>query len=237
MGKLYRGTIVAGGLAAALVAVAALGTAARAADPPRVQPSSAPAQAQGSSLLSGLPPAALGGRCLRSGGAFLRARIRGAVRLDVDLRGRELTCEGGPRLDGSGIRMGFEGRAGSAGRVRMIFGIDHAKEGRAGRELPTNLTVFFEDRKLLFATQGGDNCTVDRLTQEPVSSSRAATSSPRAGANVRAQAAPQAHSASAGTYRIVAHGFCIAPANDLSGRQRILVTTFDFAGRADFNAP
>ncbi len=225
MGKLYRGTIVAGGLAAALVAVAALGTAARAADPPRVQPSSAPAQAQGSSLLSGLPPAALGGRCLRSGGAFLRARIRGAVRLDVDLRGRELTCEGGPRLDGSGIRMGFEGRAGSAGRVRMIFGIDHAKEGRAGRELPTNLTVFFEDRKLLFATQGGDNCTVDRLAQEPVSKTHARSTA----------ATPRP--AAARSYRIVAHGFCIAPANDLSGRQRILVTTFDFAGRADFNAP
>jgi hypothetical protein len=33
----------------------------------------------------------------------------------------------------------------------------------------------------------------------------------------------------------VAHGFCIAPANDLGGHRRILVTTFDFAGRADFN--
>ena len=37
------------------------------------------------------------------------------------------------------------------------------------------------------------------------------------------------------TLDIVAHGFCIAPANDLGGNRRILVTTFDFAGRADFN--
>lgn len=95
----------------------------------------------------------------------------------------------------------------------MVFGIDGAKVGRSGRELPTNLTLIFEGEKLLFATQGDSNCTVDRLTQEPIVAN---------GHPTRA-------------YRIVAHGFCIAPANDVSGRRRILVTTFDFAGRADFN--
>ena len=174
----------------------------------------APVQAQQHSLLgAGLPAAALGGPCLRSGKAYLRARIRGAIRLDVDLRGPLLACEGGPRLDGSGIRMGFEGRVGPGQRrMRMVFGIDGAKEGRPGRELATNLTVIFEGEKLLFATQGDSNCTVDRLTQARVLS--------------------RGHAGHA--YRIVAHGFCIAPANDLSGHRRILVTTFDFAGRADF---
>ncbi len=177
--------------------------------------SSLPAQAQQRSLLgAGLPAVSLGGPCLRSGNAYLRARIRGAVTLDVDLHGLALTCEGGPRFDGSGIRMGFEGRVGPGQRrMRMVFGIDGAKEGRAGRELPTNLTVIFEGEKLLFATQGDGNCTVDRLTQ--------------------ARLVTHGHASHA--YRIVAHGFCIAPANDLGGHQRILVTTFDFAGRADFN--
>ncbi|MGH8201715.1 MAG: hypothetical protein ACREVO_15355 [Steroidobacteraceae bacterium] len=174
----------------------------------------APLQAQQHSLLgAGLPAAALGGPCLRSGKAYLRARIRGAIRLDVDLRGALLACEGGPRLDGSGIRMGFEGRVGPGQRrMRMVFGIDGAKEGRPGRELATNLTVIFEGEKLLFATQGDSNCTVDRLTQARVLS----------------------HGHAGHAYRIVAHGFCIAPANDLAGHRRILVTTFDFAGRADF---
>jgi hypothetical protein len=174
----------------------------------------APLQAQQQSLLgAGLPAAALGGPCLRSGKAYLRARIRGAIRLDVDLRGPLLACEGGPRLDGSGIRMGFEGRVGPGQRrMRMVFGIDGAKEGRPGRELATNLTVIFEGEKLLFATQGDSNCTVDRLTQARILS----------------------HGHAGHAYRIVAHGFCIAPANDLSGHRRILVTTFDFAGRADF---
>lgn len=174
------------------------------------------ARTRGHSLLSGLPPASLGGPCLRSGKAFLRARIGGAVRADVDLHGAALRCEGGPRSNGSGIRMGFEGRVPRLGRVRMIFGIDGATAGRAGRELPANLTVFLEDEKLLFATQGDGNCTVDRLTQEPVHATRAAKSR---------------------TYRIVAHGFCIAPVNDIAGRRRIVVTTFDFAGRAEFDTP
>jgi hypothetical protein len=164
----------------------------------------------------GLPPAALGGPCLRSGHAYLRARIRGAVTLDVALLGPSLACEGGPRLDGTGLRMGFEGRVGPAGRrLRMVFGIDGAKEGRPGRELPTNLTVIFEGEQQIFATQGVGNCTVDRLTQKPIAT---------------------AHGP-ARTYRVVAHGFCISPANDVGGHRRILVTTFDFAGRADFNTP
>jgi hypothetical protein len=173
-----------------------------------------PAHAQQPSVLgAGLPTVSLGGPCLRSGKAYLRAHIRGAVQLDVDLHGAALACEGGPRFDGSGIRMGFEGQVGPGKRrMRMVFGIDGAKEGRAGQELPTNLTVIFEGEKLLFATQGDGNCTVDRLTQARVVT----------------------HGHAARAYRIVAHGFCIAPANDLGGHRRILVTTFDFAGRADF---
>ena len=175
----------------------------------------------GHSLLSGLPPVALEGPCLHAGAAFLRVRIRGSVRLDVDLHGPGLACQGGPRSGGRGLRMGFAGRVGPAGRMRVIFGIDGARAGRSGRELPTNLTVIFEGQKLLFATQGDSNCTVDRLTQEPVASGRVA-SRPAPGGR---------------TYRVVAHGFCIAPVNDLSGRRRIFVSRFDFAGRADFDAP
>lgn len=158
----------------------------------------------------------MNGPCLGSGRAYLRARIRGALRLDIDLHGAQLSCEGGPRFDGSGLRMGFEGRVGLRGRrgrrVRMVFGIDGAREGRPGRELPTNLTVIFEGERQLFATQGDGNCTVDTLRQQPIGSGSGPTRS----------------------YLVTAHGFCIAPANDLSGKRRIMVTTFDFRGRADF---
>lgn len=174
---------------------------------------------------AGLPTVSLRGPCLRSARAYLRARIRGAVRLDVDLHGSQLSCEGGPRLDGSGIRIGFEGRVGSGRRhVRMVFGIDGAQEGRPGQELPTNLTVIFEGERQLFATQGDRNCTIDRLRQERIGEDRGRTHPLPADAKTR-------------SYLVTAHGFCIAPANDLGGKRRIMVTTFDFAGRADFEPP
>ena len=226
MWKPYRKMALAGGLAAVAAAVAA--TAGLAA------PAPAPPEARQHSLLAGVPRVALSVACLRSGTAYLRAHIRGAVRLDIDLKGHGLSCEGGPRLDGGGIRMGFEGRVEPGGRkLRMVFGIGGVQEGRAGRELPANLTVIFEGEHLLFSTQGDRNCTVDRLTQEPLSASHAPIRSPSAAATIRARSI----AAKTRAYRVVAHGFCIAPANDVSGRRRILVTTFDFAGRADFNDP
>ena len=215
------------------VGLAAL-TAAAARDAPMPPPGSRPAR---HSALDALPPASLGGTCLRAGKAYLRAQIRGAVRVDMALHGRELRCEGGPRLGGRGIRMGFEGRAARIGRVRMIFGIDGAREGRPGRELPTNLTVIFEDEKLLFATQGDGNCTVDRLTQKPLSGRPAPTRLSRAAAKTRVRSATATAAGATRRYQVVAHGFCIAPVNDLSGRRRIVVTTFDFSGRANFESP
>lgn len=211
--------------------LAALAVAVAAATAPAPAPAAIPQPAQ-RSLLGGLPPASLGGPCLPSKRAYLRARIRGALRLDVDLHGRRLECEGGPRLDGSGIRMGFEGRTASFGRLRVIFGITGVKEARPGRELPANLTVIFEDRKLLFATQGDGNCTVDRLTQELIKAGQAPSEPRRAPGAAPAPAAGR-HGR---TFRVTAHGFCIGPVNDLSGRRRIVVTSFDFAGRVDFNS-
>lgn len=174
----------------------------------------AQAQVRQRLLGAGLPSVSLSGPCLGSGKAYLRARIRGAVRINVEMHGAQLACEGGPRDGSPGLLLGFEGPAGGR-RVRMVFGIDGAREGQPGRELPTNLTVIFEGERQLFATQGDGNCTVDRLSQT------------RLGAG----------HGPARAYRVVAHGFCIAPANDLGGHRRILVTTFDFAGRADFNIP
>jgi len=174
---------------------------------------------------AGLPKVSLRGPCLRSGRAYLRARIRGAERLDVDLHGSQLTCEGGPRLESSGIRIAFEGRLRPRRRrVRMVFGIDGAREGRPGQELPTNLTVIFEGERQLFATQGDRNCTIDRLRQKRIGGDRGPSRSLPAMAKTR-------------SYLVTAHGFCIAPANDLGGKRRIMVTTFDFAGRADFEPP
>ncbi len=151
--------------------------------------------------------------CLPTGNGYLRARIRGAMNLDVNWHNADMQCEGGPRPDGSGLRVAFAGpRHADGRRLRLVFGVDSAREGRAGKELPTNLTVIFEGEERLFATRGDDHCTVDELRQERLGA---------LGGPVRA-------------WRIVARGFCIAPASSLSSDARILVSSFDFAGTAVF---
>jgi len=157
------------------------------------------------------PPTAPSG-CLPTGNGYLKARIRGALNLDIDWRNAELECDGGPRPDGSGIRMSFLGPARADGRrLRMVFGVTAAREGRSGHTLPTNLTVIVEGARRLYTTRGDDHCTVDTLNQQ----------------RLRAPGTPR-------KYRVVARGFCVAPATTLNNAERILVSSFDFAGNAVF---
>lgn len=161
---------------------------------------------------AGTPVAAPHG-CLPTGNGYLRASIRGALNLDVDWKNTEIECDGGPRPDGSALRISFAGPQHPDGRrLRLVFGVESVREGRSGSELPTNLTVIFEGEDRLFATRGDDHCTVDSLTQE------------RLGALGGSQR----------QYRVVARGFCVAPASTLDERARILVSSFDFAGAVLF---
>jgi hypothetical protein len=174
-------------------------------------PTPAPAGSRAEPSLPSRPRTARG--CLPGGNGYLRARIRGALNLDIDWRNAEIECEGGPRPDGTGVRVSFAGPPHADGhRLRMVFGVGSAREGRSGHDLPTNLTVIFEGEGRLFATRGEDHCTVDDLRQERLG----ALGGPRR------------------SWRIVARGFCIAPASTLSSDARILVTRFDFAGNAVF---
>ena len=151
--------------------------------------------------------------CLAVGNGYLRAKIRGALQLDVDLHNSELECDGGTRPDGSGIRVSFAGPLRSDGRrLRVVFGLVGATEGSAGRALPTNLTLIFEGEQRIFATRGDDKCTADEVRQE----------------RVGALAGPLR------SYRVVARGFCIAPINALNDPATILISSFDFAGSVSF---
>jgi len=151
--------------------------------------------------------------CLPAGNGYLRARIRGAMNLDIDWHNGEIECEGGPRPDGSGLRVSFAGpRHADGRRLRLVFGVGSVHEGRTGRALPTNLTVIFEGEERLFTTRGEDHCTVDELRQERLGALGGALRS----------------------WRIIARGFCTSPASTLNSEARILVSRFDFAGSAVF---
>jgi hypothetical protein len=149
--------------------------------------------------------------CLGDGTGYVRARIRGAMNMDLSWKDAQLACAGDARPDGSGLRVSFAG-PGPGGKVlRLVFGITAASEGKAGRELPTNLTVLLDGGRI-FATLGDDKCTLDQLSQRQL------------------PGAPGLR-----TWRIEGRGFCVTPANAIDGKGRILVSRFDFAGRVEFS--
>lgn len=162
-----------------------------------------------------VPSASAEAGCLPSGNGYLRARIRGALTLDLNWHDMEMECDGGARPDGSGIRVAFAGPPRKDGRrLRLVFGV-RAEEGASGRALPTNLTVIFEGEQRVFATRGDTRCTTDELRQERIGA---------LGGPVRA-------------YRVTARGFCTSPASTLVGDERIVMNSFDFAGHLVFGAP
>ena len=77
------------------------------------------AQAQKMPLGAGLPAVSLSGPCLPTGKSYLRAHIRGAVRLDIDLHRREQADDAiieGDRHD----------------EIRQAFGVEPAAQGGKG---------------------------------------------------------------------------------------------------------
>jgi hypothetical protein len=130
----------------------------------------------------------------------------------ADWGNHELSCEGGARPDGSGIRVALASLlpvsvAGKTHRLRFVFGIDLADTAAGGAQaLPTNLTVILEGEATLFATLGDDKCAVELLERRPLLAQ------------------------GAGLERIHARGYCIGPATDANGEQRLFVPTFEFAG-------
>jgi hypothetical protein len=151
------------------------------------------------------------GACLGDGTGYVRARIRGALNMDVDWKAAQLSCAGQARPDGSGLRISFAGPGPDGKVMRLVFGVQSAREGATGHELPTNLTVLLDGGRI-FATRGEDKCTIDALTQRQLP-----------------------HDGRLRAWRIEARGFCVQPASDITGKGRILVSRFDFAGRAEFS--
>jgi hypothetical protein len=151
--------------------------------------------------------------CLVAGDGYLRARLRGTLDLDLDWKDTQMECEGGPRPSGNGVRVSIGGPSrGEGRRIRFVFGVGGVTEGRGGENLRTNVTILFEGEQRVFATLGDDKCTVDSLSQQ-----RVETLDPK-----RA------------IYRVEARGFCLGPATSLSRGERVLLTSFDFAGRVEF---
>jgi hypothetical protein len=160
---------------AAMLSVTALGSAL---PPPAAAQTSArqpviqmpqPAAAAGQSSDADADPVLGRSPCVGDGTGYVRARIRGALQLDLNWHDAQMHCGGGLRPDGSGLRVSFAG-PGPGGKVmRLVFGVRSAHEGSSGKELPTNLTVLLDGGRV-FATRGDDKCTLDQLSQRALPS-------------------------------------------------------------------
>jgi hypothetical protein len=144
--------------------------------------------------------------CLPDRTGYLRLRVRGARNLDIDWRDAELQCDGGPRPGQAGLRLTFAARNPSGEpRLRLVLGIAVPPAAGSSRAVPANVTLIFEGENRLYSTRGDDKCTIDELQQTPIAASHA--------------------------LRVAGRGFCAAPAAAIDGRDDVLLSRFDFAGR------
>lgn len=90
-------------------------------------------------------------------------------------------------------------------RPRLVLGVAATLRAGSSREVPANVTLILEGENRIYSTRGDDKCMIDELLQTPI----------------------DAH-----TYRIAGRGFCSGPASSLDGTGNVLVSRFDFAGRA-----
>jgi hypothetical protein len=154
--------------------------------------------------------------CLDAGDGRLQARLRGELVADLDWSNAQMTCEGGTRPDGSGLRVSIVGPLAApepgkpAKSLRFIFGIDlkDAAKGPA-QALPTNLTAIVEGQKQLFSTRGGDHCAVEVLERTQLMASKDRRE------------------------RVHARGYCTDPAIGVNAGPGLLVATFEFTARID----
>jgi len=154
--------------------------------------------------------------CLPDGSGRLKATLRGALEAQLDWTNARMECDGDLRPDGRGLRVVIAGplqegapaaldparTPGIARQLRIIFGIDleDTAEGPA-QVLPTNLTIIVDGESLLYATRGADLCAVEDLARVPLDG---------------------------GVERVTVRGYCLGPASDLAGTQRVHMPTFSF---------
>lgn len=151
--------------------------------------------------------------CLPAGNGYLRARLDGAVRAELNWGNANTECTGAVRPTDGGIRMRFTSELGNGERLVLVFGIAKLREGTSATAIPVNVTVIREGTGEFYGTQGDDKCMLDEVRQEPI-----------VGIPHRSR-----------SYRVVARGFCTEPARAIRGKGAVLISRFDYAGRVDFD--
>lgn len=152
-------------------------------------------------------------RCLPAKDGFLSMRLRGGIEQDVAWKEPELACTGMSRPDGKGFRIRFAGPLGG-GELAVVFAAAELAAGASGKGVPVNVTLLDRGGERIYGTQGDSRCELDDVEQLPVTGD----------------------GVPAGSYRVSARGFCVAPARALDGNGAVMLTRFDFAGLVSWRA-
>lgn len=154
-------------------------------------------------------------QCLPGGNGYLRAKLNGAITAELNWDNSHTECAGSVRPNDGGVRLRFSHSDKPGGpALILLFGISGLHEGEAAKALPVNVTVIREGNGEFYSTQSDSKCTVDEVHQQLLS-----------GLPLRKR-----------SYRIEARGFCTQPARAVNGNGSVLITRFDFAGRAEFES-
>jgi len=207
-----------GRLTVAVVALSAIASAASAAadnsgatDPIPLMPAPTAAPAPTASAVAtapARPPVPAATSCLLSGDGYFRAQVGGALDAKIDWPNRGTQCQGESKTTSPGIRMSFQRAAGGKPNWLFVFGLTGVTEGAPAHNSGVNLTIILQGTSRIFGTLGDSRCTVDSLTQKPLTSPHA--------------------------YRVEARGFCTQPAHAVRGDGDLLVSTFEFAGLVNY---
>jgi hypothetical protein len=153
--------------------------------------------------------------CLPDGKGYLKARLAGSIKAELNWGNETTSCTGAVRPTDGGIRMRFTAMLNESGeKLVLVFGIATLREGQSANNVPVNVTVIREGTGEFFGTQGDDKCMLDTVKQKPI-----------VGIPHRSR-----------SYIVIARGFCTEPARAIRGKGSVLISRFDYAGRVDFDS-
>jgi hypothetical protein len=147
--------------------------------------------------------------CLASGDGYFRAHLAGAVEARIHWRNAGTQCEGESKDTPPGVRLSFKRVPARSPDLLFVFGLTGVREGQPAHEIATNLTVIVQGTDRIYGTLGDARCTADSVTQRHLAGRE---------------------------YRVEARGFCTQPAHAVRGEGDVFVSTFEFAGRVNYEA-
>jgi hypothetical protein len=146
-------------------------------------------------------------------GGKLSVETYGAFETKIDWVAESMTCEGMRRPNSEGARLRFAGQVGEKDarqHVAFILSIPDLKQGSAGKELPTRVTIIEEDAGRFFSTQESAVCWTNIDSQEARSDYQGVTMP--------------------GHYEISGLLYCVSPVAELNGSSSITLSDLVFHG-------